>query len=146
MIKQSKSIVVNIWSAMVSQFCVRPTSKRWFLKIIQVTVKHDLFDAMYDFIDLHPFCIHILRWSLKRSMKRTWTSSTFFTNESAWSVLVTGSQSRVCSDPSKSSCTRFVHPMVIFSKPTKWMQTAWWYYGYYFGPMRYWQKPWPWHK
>ena len=26
---------------MVSQFCDRPTSKRWFLKLIQVIVKHD---------------------------------------------------------------------------------------------------------
>jgi hypothetical protein len=26
---------------------------------------------------LHPFCIHILRWSLKRSVKRTWTRPPF---------------------------------------------------------------------
>jgi hypothetical protein len=46
MIKENKSTVVNIQSAMVSQFCVRPASKRWFSKIIQVTMKHDPFDAM----------------------------------------------------------------------------------------------------
>ena len=46
---------------------------------------------------LHPSCIHILHWSLKRSVKRTWTGSTFSTNESAWSAMVTGSQSRVWS-------------------------------------------------
>jgi hypothetical protein len=39
-------MVVSIQSAMVFRFCVRPTSKRWFLKIVQVTMKHDPFDAM----------------------------------------------------------------------------------------------------
>jgi hypothetical protein len=39
-------MVVGIWSAMVSRFCVSPTSKRWFLKIIQVIVKHDPFNAI----------------------------------------------------------------------------------------------------
>ena len=44
--KWYKSTVVSVRSAMVSQwFRVRPTSKRRFLKIVQVTVKHDLFDA-----------------------------------------------------------------------------------------------------
>jgi hypothetical protein len=31
---------------MVSRFYVRPTSKRWFFKIVQMTMKHDPFDAM----------------------------------------------------------------------------------------------------
>ena len=39
-------MVVNVRSAMVSRFCVRPTSKRWFLKVVQVTMKQDPFDAM----------------------------------------------------------------------------------------------------
>jgi len=26
---------------------------------------------------LHPSCIHLFRWSLKRSVKRPWTGSTF---------------------------------------------------------------------
>ena len=39
-------MVVSVKSAMVSQFCVRPTSKRWFLKIVQVTMKHDPFDTV----------------------------------------------------------------------------------------------------
>jgi hypothetical protein len=39
-------MVVIVRSAMVSQFCVRPTSKRWFLKRVQVTMKHDPFNAM----------------------------------------------------------------------------------------------------
>jgi hypothetical protein len=39
-------IVVSVRSAMVSQSYVGPTSKRWFLKIVQVTIKHDAFDAM----------------------------------------------------------------------------------------------------
>ena len=43
----------------------------------------------------HRFYMHlavpyILRWSLKHSGKRTWTGSAFSTNESAWSVMVTG--------------------------------------------------------
>ena len=38
-------MLVSIRSAMVSQFCVRPTSRRWFLKIVQVTMKYDPFDA-----------------------------------------------------------------------------------------------------
>ena len=43
---------------------------------------------------LHPSWIYILRWSLKRCVKWTWTgSSAFPTNESAWSVMVMGSQS-----------------------------------------------------
>ena len=39
-------MVVGFQSAMISRFCVRPTSKRWSLKIIQVTMKPDLFDVM----------------------------------------------------------------------------------------------------
>ena len=52
---------------------------------------------------LHPSCIHILRWSLKHSVKWTWTGSAFATNGSAWSVVVTGSQSRVWSGPKVST-------------------------------------------
>ena len=48
---------------------------------------------------LHPSCIHILCWSLKRSVKLTHTGPAFSTDESAWSVLVAGSQSRVWSRP-----------------------------------------------
>ena len=44
---------------------------------------------------LHPSCIHMLPWSLKRSVERTWTGSPFYTNESAWSAMVMGSQSEV---------------------------------------------------
>ena len=60
---------------------------------------------------LHSSCIHLLRWSLKRSVKWTWTGSIFSTNESAWSVLVTGSQSRVWSGPKLSSCS----PMLLYN-------------------------------
>ena len=48
MIELNKLMVVSIHSAMVSWFYVRPTSKRWFLKIVQVTMKHDPFDAMWE--------------------------------------------------------------------------------------------------
>jgi hypothetical protein len=51
-IEYNKPMVVIIQSVVVSQwFCVRPTSKRWFLKIIQVTMKHDPFHVMWT---LHP--------------------------------------------------------------------------------------------
>ena len=46
MIKWNKPTVVSVRSAVVSWFGVKPTSKRWFLKIVKVTMKRDLFDAM----------------------------------------------------------------------------------------------------
>ena len=59
-----------IQSAMVSRFCVRPTSKRRLLKIVQKTMKHDPFDDMQESIQtLHPPCTHVLHRSLKRSVK-----------------------------------------------------------------------------
>jgi hypothetical protein len=39
-------MVVSVRGAMISHFCVRPTSKRWFLKIIQGTMKYDPTHAM----------------------------------------------------------------------------------------------------
>ena len=38
--------VVSVQSATVFRFCFRPTSKRWFLKIAQETMKQDPFDDM----------------------------------------------------------------------------------------------------
>ena len=100
MINYNKSTVASVRSAMISQFRVRPTSKRWFLKIIQVTLKHDPLVAMQkSMYTLHSSCIHILRWSLQHSVKQTWTASAFSTNGSAWSVMVAGSQSHVWSGP-----------------------------------------------
>ena len=46
MMKYNKSMLVSVRSVMVSWFCVRPTSKRWLLRIVQVTLKHYLLDAM----------------------------------------------------------------------------------------------------
>ena len=37
---------VSVWSAMVSRFCVRLPSKRHFLEIIQVSMKHGPFDVV----------------------------------------------------------------------------------------------------
>ena len=54
---------------------------------------------------LHPSCIHLLHWSLQRSVNRTWTGSAFSSNESAWSVMVMGSQSRVWSGPELNAST-----------------------------------------
>jgi hypothetical protein len=39
-------MVMRVQSVMVYRFGVRPTSKRWFLRIVQVTMKHDPFDVM----------------------------------------------------------------------------------------------------
>ena len=36
---------MSVQSAIVSWFCVRPTSEGWFLQIVQVTMKHDPSDA-----------------------------------------------------------------------------------------------------
>ena len=84
MIKQNKSTVVSVWSAMGPPVLCQAYLQEVVLKIVQVTVEHDPFDAMQESMQtLHPSCIHILRWSLKRSVKRTWTSSAFPTNESA---------------------------------------------------------------
>ena len=47
MIEWNKPTVVSVQSAMVPWFCGRCTSKRWVLKIVQETVNHDPFDAMY---------------------------------------------------------------------------------------------------
>ena len=41
-------MVVSVRGVVVSWFCVRPMSKRWFLKIVQVAMKHDPLDAMYE--------------------------------------------------------------------------------------------------
>ena len=38
-------MVVSVQNTMISRFCVRPTSKRWFLKIVQAAMKYDPFDA-----------------------------------------------------------------------------------------------------
>ena len=101
-----KPTVVSVRSVMTSRFYVRPTSKRWFLKIVQV--KHDAFWCMpmqgsihVDFTS-HLAFTYLLCWSLKRSVKKwTWTGSAFSTNESAWSVMVTDSQSHVWRGPNK---------------------------------------------
>ena len=40
-----ESTTMSVWSDILSRFCViRPTSKRWFLRTVQVTIKHDPFD------------------------------------------------------------------------------------------------------
>ena len=78
MIQQNKSNVANTQSAMVSQFCVRPTSRRWFSKRVQVTMRHGPLDAMQE--SMSTFNIHLaftyrLQWSLKHSVKQ-WSGKT----------------------------------------------------------------------
>jgi hypothetical protein len=46
MIKYNIITVARVRSAMVSWFCVWPTSKRWFLKIVQMTMKRNPPDVM----------------------------------------------------------------------------------------------------
>ena len=46
MMKQNKPTVMSIRTTMVSWFYFRLTSKRWLLKIVQMNMKHDPFDAM----------------------------------------------------------------------------------------------------
>ena len=41
-------MLVSIQSGTVSWFCVRPISKRWFLKMVQVTMKHDPYVTMWE--------------------------------------------------------------------------------------------------
>ena len=55
-------------------------------------MKHDPFDAMQE-------GIHMDFDKYTSSLKWTWTGSAFSTNESAWSVLVTGPQSCVWGGP-----------------------------------------------
>ena len=89
---------MNVWSAIVSWFCVRPTSKRWFLKVFQ---------WLWNMIHLIPcrnpcrLYIHLaftysLRWSLKHRVMQTWTGSAFSTNEMATSHIHTFSLLCVC--------------------------------------------------
>jgi len=81
---------------MVYRFCVKPTSTRLFLKAVQVTMKHNPFDAIGKFMyTLHPPCIRWIRWFLECNVKRTWTGSAFSTNEGGWSAMVMGRQSHV---------------------------------------------------
>ena len=42
---EKKPTDVSVQSAMVSRFYVRPTSKKWFVKIVQATLKDDPCDA-----------------------------------------------------------------------------------------------------
>jgi hypothetical protein len=103
-----KSTVVNGRSAMVFRFCVRPTSKRQFLE--NSPSDHETSSIRchvrihVDFTSIILAFTYILWWSLKHSGKRTWTGSAFSTNESAWSVMVTGYQSRVWSGPNNRCC------------------------------------------
>ena len=91
---------MNVQSAMISQFRVSPTSKKWYLKTIQMTIKHDQFNFMYVYsrrLYIHiAFTIYV---GPSTSMKWTWTSSAFSTNDSAWSVMVMGSHTHVWNGP-----------------------------------------------
>ena len=73
-------MVVSVRSAIVSQFCVRPTFKSWFQKTCQVI--HSI-----TFTNPHRLHIHHLAFTyssgeaLKRTSvkQQTWTGSTFST-------------------------------------------------------------------
>ena len=80
---------------------------------------------------IHPAFTYILRWSLKRSVKRTWTGSGFSTNESAWSVMVTCPQSCVWSGPySQFGCisykkTKWRHICILYEQPHLALPVVW---------------------
>ena len=100
MIKSNKSTVVSVRNAMVSQFCVRPTSKKWFWKESKCS---------WNMVRLMPcrnpcgLYNHLAFTLLVGPSSVVWSElgpgSAFSTNESAWSALVTGPQSRVWSGP-----------------------------------------------
>jgi hypothetical protein len=82
--------------------CVRPASKRWFLKIVQVTMKHE---SIWCHVGIHvdfTSILHSLIYSIGPSSV-VWSelgpASTFSTNESAWSVTMTISKAHVWSGP-----------------------------------------------
>ena len=72
--KIDKPTVVSVWSAMISWFCVRPTtSKKWFLKTIQVTMKHD---PLVPCRNPRRLYIHVaLTYSGGPSIVRVWSES-----------------------------------------------------------------------
>ena len=73
---------------------------------------------------IHIAFTYILCWSLKRSVKRTWTGSTLSTNESAWSVMVTGSQSRVWNGPKYMWHIGWQN-MLVFKQSKRWGVNLW---------------------
>ena len=94
------TVFMRFWSAMVSRFCARVASKRGFLYIVQVTHEtRSIWGHVGFHVDFKSTCTHTLRWSLKCSVNWTATGSTLSTNESAWSAMDTGPQSRVWSGP-----------------------------------------------
>ena len=131
MLKQSKPTVANIQNAMVSTwFCVRPTSTRWFLK-------NNPSDHATWCIRRHvttPYRLHIhlaftysigpssVVWSIE-NLDRPHLS----TNESAPSVTVTGSRSRVWSDHNltvvaspQGPLPQAIHPTTCFHYWNNW--------------------------
>jgi hypothetical protein len=59
MIKFNKPTIVSIWSAMVSRLCVRLTSKMYFLKIVQVTMKYDPSNAIVEiYVNFTSIILH----------------------------------------------------------------------------------------
>jgi hypothetical protein len=94
----------RLWDLGVSWslgFVLKPTSTRWFLKEVQVIMKHD---PICCHVEIHVDSTSILHSLIRMvpwvcSVKWAWNGSTFPTNESAWIVMVTGSQSHVWSGP-----------------------------------------------
>ena len=94
MIKWNKSTAVIIRRVMISWFCIRCTFKRRFLNIVQVPMETRPIRCHVG-IHVDSTSISHSRWYVKFSVTGTWTSSVFSTNESAWSGMLTGSQSHV---------------------------------------------------
>ena len=83
---QLHAISMNFYSCGSSRFCDRPTYKRWFLKIVQVTMKHDP-RIHVDFTSI----LHSHTPSAPQVWSRLGLARNFSTNESTWSVMVISS-------------------------------------------------------
>ena len=92
MTKYNKSIIVRFWSAIISHLPILGSAYLQEVVFENNPKDHETWSIRchagihVDFTSIFP---SILRWSLKRNVKQTWTNSTFSSNESAWNAMVT---------------------------------------------------------
>ena len=91
-------MVVSVRSAMVSQFCVRPTSKRWFLK--NSSSDHET-RSIRCHVGIQVDVTSFLAFHIASSV--VWSELGLAlpfppTSQSAWSAMVTGSETRLVSE------------------------------------------------
>jgi hypothetical protein len=112
---------VRFWNAIVSRFCVRPTSKRRFTKLVQVTMIY-LISCDNPCTLLHPSYIHLLCWSPQGSCEVSVDQLPLSTNENAWSATVTDPQSCVWSGPNSHFTHENEGPWLLHSKISLWLK------------------------